>query len=127
MGQLLSLLASGEKAVDIVLDFENAKPESEEEQQIHASVAAVLNKGPQILKELSTYSGCEEFIRKAITTPGPETEEAAWKAVLPAVEQLKKFYDFSQELETVFPRLWGHYASPTPRINLRLSKPWLNN
>jgi len=118
MGQLLSLLASGEKAVDIVLDFENAKPESEEEQAIHAAVAAVLNKGPQILKELSTYSGCEEFIRKAITSPGPETEEAAWKAVLPAVEQLKKFYDFSQELESVFPRLLAALCKTNPKNQL---------
>ena len=38
------------------------------------------------------------FFLKAITTPGPETEEAAWQAVLPAVDQLKEFYDFSLEL-----------------------------
>ena len=34
-----------------------------------------------------------------------ENEEAAWNAVLPAVEQLKTFYDFSIELESCFPKL----------------------
>ena len=68
--------------------------------------------------KLTNYPGCEEHIRKvrsfsalpnrisipklsfpkAITTPGPENEDAAWNAVLPAVDQLKEFYDFSLEL-----------------------------
>lgn len=39
---------------------------------------------------------------KAITTPGPETEEAAWEAVLPAVDQLQQFYDFSLELGKLY-------------------------
>lgn len=37
-------------------------------------------------------------ILQAITNPSPETEEAAWNAILPAVDQLKEFYDFSNEL-----------------------------
>ena len=48
-----------------------AEPSSEEERQIHAAVAAVLNKGPQILDELSTYPGCEEYIRKACAFSTP--------------------------------------------------------
>lgn len=35
---------------------------------------------------------------QAMSNPNTESEEAAWNAVLPAVDQLKKFYDFSNEL-----------------------------
>eukprot|EP01121_Diplochlamys_sp_Union-15-3_P018407 TRINITY_DN6685_c0_g1_i1.p1 TRINITY_DN6685_c0_g1~~TRINITY_DN6685_c0_g1_i1.p1 ORF type:complete len:312 (+),score=40.90 TRINITY_DN6685_c0_g1_i1:25-960(+) len=90
---------------DVFIDLENAKPETEEERQIFEAVAASLDKAPDILEQLFGYTGCEEHIRKAITTPGPETEKAAWDAILPAVEQLQKFYEFSLELEQCFPKL----------------------
>jgi len=89
---------------DFVVDFENAKP-SEEEMALYNQVDTVLAKSPTVLDKLLKYSGCEEYIRKAITTPGPETEEAAWNAVLPAVDQLQEFFDYAMELETWFPRL----------------------
>jgi len=103
MVKLLSAIQTKE-AEEIFVDFENAKP-SEEEKDLHATVAAVLDKAPVILDRLFKYEGCEEFIRKAITTPGEETENAAWNAVLPAVDQLQEFYDFSLELESCFPKL----------------------
>jgi len=90
------------------IDFDlppEAEPESEEERQIYEAVAAVLDKGPDILDQLFDYTGCEEHIRKAITTPSKETEKAAWDAILPAVDQLQKFYEFSLELEECFPKL----------------------
>jgi hypothetical protein len=106
MGGLFSLLTSeSSRGSDIIIDFEKAEPQTDEERAIHASVALVLGKGPEILDQLQNYPGCEEYIRKAITTPGPENEDAAWNAVLPAVEQLKDFYDFSRELEDSFPKL----------------------
>jgi len=89
---------------DFVVDFENAKP-SEEEMALYNQVDNVLEKSQAILDKLLKYSGCEEYIRKAITTPGPETEEAAWSAVLPAVDQLQEFFDYAMELETWFPKL----------------------
>ena len=33
------------------------------------------DRAPQILEKLTNYTGCEEHIRKAITNPGPETED----------------------------------------------------
>jgi len=89
---------------DFVVDFENARP-SEEEMELYEQIGAVLEKSPVILDKLHRYSGCEESIRKAITTPGPETEEAAWNAVLPSVDQLQEFFDYAMELETWFPKL----------------------
>jgi len=117
MGKVLSLLASGKEPEEIFLDFEKALP-SDEEKDLHASVAAVLNKGPLILDKLFKYDGCEEFIRKAITTPGPDTEEAAWNAVLPAVDTLQEFYDFSLELEAVFPKLLIALCKNEPKDSL---------
>lgn len=116
MGKVLSLLANHEPE-EIFLDFEKAQP-SDEEKEIHGAVAAVLDKGPRILDKLFKYEGCEEFIRKAITSPGPETEEAAWNAVLPAVDQLQEFYDFSLELEAVFPKLLVALCKNEPKDSL---------
>jgi len=117
MGKITSLFAGGKEIQEIFLDFENAKP-SDEEKEIHSTVAAVLDKGPTILDKLLKYDGCEEYIRKAITTPGPETEEAAWNAVLPAVDQLQEFYDFSLELEACFPKLLVVLCRNDPKQSL---------
>jgi len=104
--------------LDIFLDFDNAKPSSEDEKQVYETVAAVLVKGPSILEKLKNYAGCEEAIRKAITTPGAETEDAAWNAVVPAVEQLKEFYDFSLELESCFPKLLVALCKTDPKQSI---------
>jgi hypothetical protein len=118
MGYLISYLISGDKdPVNIFLDFENAKV-SDDEKQVFDALAAVLDKSASILTKLSNYKGCEEFIRKAITTPGPETEEAAWNAVLPSVEELKEFYDFSLELESCFPKLLVALCKNDPKANI---------
>ncbi|KAL6076908.1 CYFIP related Rac1 interactor B [Balamuthia mandrillaris] len=119
MGALMSLInQNSSKSVDIILNFEGAEPQSEEEREIHAAVAAVLNRGPEILEQLTSYPGCEDYIRKAITTPGPENEDAAWNAVLPAVDQLKEFYDFSLELEESFPKLLLALCKSSPKESL---------
>jgi len=117
MVKILDALNNDKKPEEIFLDFENAEP-SEEEREIHSKVAAVLDKAPVILDKLFKYDGCEEYIRKAITTPGPETEEAAWNAVLPAVDQLQEFYDFSLELEGCFPKLLVALCKQDPKDSL---------
>jgi len=101
--------------VEMIINFEGAEPESEEEKKIHAEVSAVLEKGPNILDSLQSYQGCEEYIRQAITKPGPENDAAAWNAVLPAVDTLKQFYDFSLELEGAFPKLLSALCSQEPK------------
>jgi hypothetical protein len=116
MGKIIAAL-SEKPPEEIVIDFEKSQP-SEAEKEIHAAVAACLDKGPVILDRLFKYDGCEEFIRKAITTPGQETEEAAWNAVLPAVEQLQEFYDFSLELESCFPKLLVALCKNDPKDSL---------
>jgi len=58
-----------------------------------------------VLTKLKAYKGCEEFIRAAISKPTPETDKAAWEAILPAVDTLQEFYEFSVEVEKIYPRL----------------------
>jgi len=101
MGKLIGGPSTGE---DFFVDFENAKA-SEQESELNDKLSLILDKASFILEKLFRYSGCEEYIRKAITTPGSETEEAAWNSVLPAVDQLQEFFDYAMELEACFPKL----------------------
>jgi len=118
MGQLISyIMAGNHNPEEIFLDFDNAKP-GDVEKEVYQKVADVLDKGPQVLQKLLEYKGCEELIRKAITTPGPETEEAAWTAVLPAVDKLQEFFEYSQQLESCFPQLLVALCRNDPRQSL---------
>ena len=101
----------------IFIDFENVHP-SGDEQEIYDVVAKVLNEVPSILSKLENYKGCEDSIRRAITTPNESNEQAAWDAVVPAVEQLKEFYEFSLELETAFPKLLQGVCKDNPKDTL---------
>merc|ERR1711963_784777 len=119
MGQILNALKNNESSsVQVFLDFENAVPKSDAEKEVYEQVAAVLSKGSDTLAKLQGFAGCEEFIRRAITNPSPDTEEEAWNAVLPAVEQLKEFYDYSLELESVFPKLLVALCKDDPKNSL---------
>ncbi|EGC31596.1 hypothetical protein DICPUDRAFT_39723 [Dictyostelium purpureum] len=117
MGQLLSFINGTDHAEQIFIDFENAQP-SDDERELHKTVGEVLNRGPAIIEKLLAYAGCNEYIRRAITNPGPETEDAAWEAVLPSVDQLQEFYDFSLELETCFPKLLVALCKNDPKSSL---------
>ena len=78
---------------------------TEQEKAVYDQVASVLSGANAILEALYTYKGCDDLIRQAITTPSPETEDAAWQAVLPRVDEIARFYEFSKEIERVFPTL----------------------
>jgi len=78
----------------------------------------VLKDAPSLLQRLIDYKGCEDAIRKAITSPSTETEAAAWEAVVPAVDELKDFYEYSTKLEGVFPNLLVALCAEDPKHNL---------
>jgi len=117
MGALLSFLSGGSATIDIDLNFEGAAP-NESEAATYKEVGDVLNKSSSILDQLKAYSGCEKFIKQAITSPTPENEDSAMKAVLPAVDQLKTFYDFANELQDSFPKLLNSLCKEDPKIGL---------
>ena len=118
MGQLLSALRDGRRSVEeVFLDFDNCKP-SESEMALWTQINTVLQAGPALLDKLTRYTGCGEEIRKAITTPSPETERAAWAAVLPCVDELEEFYNFSLKLKDSFPKLLIALCKDDPRHSL---------
>jgi len=118
MGILISSLRAGKEPLDIFIDFENSKP-SESEQELYDSCNEVLSRGSAILDKLLAYKGCEEHIRKAITNPSAENEDTAWKAVLPAVDQLQEFFDYATELEQVFPKLLSALCDANPKHTIQ--------
>jgi len=116
MGKLLSLLARDDsncctpQKYDVFLDFENAQP-TEGEKEVFQEVEGVLEDSDHILAELSVYKGAGREIREAITSPTEKTQQKAWETVLPLVVKLKRFYDFSLELERVVPKLLEELCS----------------
>lgn len=118
MGLLLSILKHDAVVTsDIFVDFETAKPSSEE-QQIYDYVTEKMKPAAGLVDALKNYTGCGEQIRKAISSPGKQTEEEAWSAVSPAVGQLKNFFDFSTVLEDCFCRLLRHLCQGQSKQNL---------
>jgi len=101
--------------VEITLDFEG---DTTSDNEIFAQVKGSMTPVPEILAKLSQFKGCGEFIREAITNPNPETEEAAWKAVVPSVEVLKGFYEFSVVIEKTMEKLLGALCADDPVSNL---------
>ncbi|XP_078606486.1 CYFIP-related Rac1 interactor B-like isoform X1 [Branchiostoma floridae x Branchiostoma japonicum] len=107
MGNLLKVLSKDDNTpkVDIFLDFENAQP-TESEHEVHQVVERVLSTSHGLLIELQQYKGADNEIREAISNPSRDNlQEKAWRAVCPSVIKLKKYYEYSTELENVLPQL----------------------
>jgi len=118
MGQIL--IYFGPKPTgDIFINFEKPAPKGEEERVLFEEIGRVFSKTPEILEHLTNYKGCGDLIRKAITSPSPENEDAAWAAVLPCVDRLKDFYDYSLELEHAVPKLFTALCKGDPANSLR--------
>ncbi|KAM4605657.1 CYFIP-related Rac1 interactor B isoform 2-T2 [Polymixia lowei] len=122
MGNLIKVLTRDidNNAGNFFLDFENAQP-SAAERQVWEEVNRVLAEGLVILDDLQNYKGAGEEIRQAIQSPAEERiQERAWSAVVPLVGKLKKFYEFSQKLESslkvLLDALTSSACSPTQHL-----------
>jgi len=67
----------------------------------------VLDKFPGVLSQFESYQGSGELIRNAISSPSPETEQAAWTEVRKGVSQLREFFEVSSLLERGLPRVYN--------------------
>jgi len=119
MGQLLAKLQSDPNPLEVFVDFENSKPASPEEQEIFGRVEPLLERSVDILRRIEVYGkvegeGCGELIRKAINQPNEETQNAAWTAVLPMVDQLRVFYEYSTALEQAIPDILRALCKASP-------------
>jgi hypothetical protein len=77
------------------------------DKELYDQATFVLNPSKQHLENIQHYQGCQEFIRKvihsthskkAISKPGKESEDEAWNALIPAISQLKSFYEHSNNI-----------------------------
>ncbi|XP_028987898.1 CYFIP-related Rac1 interactor B isoform X2 [Betta splendens] len=102
MGNLIKVLTRDidNNGGNFFLDFENAQP-SQSETDVWEKVNQVLTEARVVLEDLQSYRGAGEEIRQAIQSPGVEkVQEKAWSSVVPLVQKLKTFYEFSQKLES---------------------------
>jgi hypothetical protein len=118
MGGLLSLLKdNSDLTANIFVDFEKAEP-SAEEKDLFDHVNIVIGKAAGFLQQLKSYTGQGAAISKAISNPGKETEDEAWKAVIPQVVILKDFFEYSVELEDTLPKILHALCAGDPIKNL---------
>lgn len=107
MGNILSSFLCGGTTPDInvFVDFENALPNetNEVEVKLYNDAEDVLKNSSRILSNIKSYKGASADIKEAITKPTPETEEKAWKTIVPLVIKLKEFFEFSSKLEVIVP------------------------
>lgn len=57
------------------------------------------------MKALVEYRGCKDLAQKAMRSPTPENEAAAFEGLLNAVDSVALFYNYAKELERVMPEL----------------------
>jgi len=70
------------------------------------------------LTEVANFKGCDSAIKAAISTPSVETDDACWKLLLPSVDVLKRFYDFSEDLAQLTPNLLKNLFNGDQNQNL---------
>jgi len=88
-----------------IINFEN--PSADSDGDMVNELKDVLDKFPNVLRQFESYQGSGELIRNAISSPSPETEQAAWTEVRVGVTQLRDFFEVSALLERHLPRVYA--------------------
>jgi len=88
-----------------IINFEN--PSADSDGELVTELKDVLDKFPTVLRSFESYQGSGELIRNAISSPSPETEQAAWTEVRVGVGQLRDFFDVSALLERNLPHVYA--------------------
>jgi len=104
MGALLTIFKPEHThQINFFLDFKNFNPPTGgEELDVYNAVKDVLDRHQEILQILTSYSGCDAVIRKAINE---NSYDEAFEVLVPAVQDLRTLYEFSQQIGEVAPRL----------------------
>jgi len=88
----VAFFSEKEKDLNIIIDFETAKPNGELETKVYDEVAKYLTSSQSILTEVTGFKGCDALIKASISNTSPEAEDQCWKALLPSVDILKTFF-----------------------------------
>jgi len=110
MGLIIDIFKTKEPA-EAFIDMENAHP-TNKEMKIYEMVDEVLKRGSSIQKLIEDYKGCSELARKAMQSPTPDNERAAFEGLLQAVGTIAAFFQYTKELEKAVPELLLTLASP---------------
>lgn len=81
-----------------------------DEKKTYDMVENLLNRKDGVFKSIEEYKGCQELARAAMSKPSEETELAAFEGLLNAVDSIAEFYQFSRDMEKVFPALMTKLA-----------------
>jgi len=82
-------------------------PSADSDGELVNELKDVLDKFPNVLRSFESYQGSGELIRNAISSPSPETEQAAWTEVRVGVTQLRDFFEVSALLERHLPHVYA--------------------
>jgi hypothetical protein len=94
---------------DIDMNFDDPQPGSEQEREMLEMILDKLSKGGKLLGIVSDYEGCDGLIREALSNPGDgEVEANAWTSVKKAVEKLLRFYNYSLNIDELWPTIVSH-------------------
>jgi len=110
MGALLSLV-SGQTYEEYDISLSGDSKPSASEEKIFSRVQESLRKLPKNMKLIEDYTGCQELARKAMSSPSPENDRAAFEGLLAAVDSISSFFAFTKELEMVVPDLLSAMVS----------------
>lgn len=116
MGSFFSLFNGGD-SLDVKIDF-NAEP-AEHEKELCDRVSDILSKGEAHFKQLEEYKDCSQDIRRALSDPTPENETAAFSSVKVVSVTLKRFYEFSKELDELFCQLLKHLTADDEKSSIQ--------
>jgi hypothetical protein len=78
--------------------FIAAAPTTEELEVYNELHALIIQPTTQLLEYFKRYQPASDSIRDAIASPSRENEDKAWEAVMPTVDMLRTFYNYSSEL-----------------------------
>jgi len=111
------------KSIQGIHNIDLKDPVNEEvkgnEKEVYDQVKKLLDRTGDVHKAIDEYKGCQELARAAMSKPSHETEEAAFEGLLEAVDSIQTFYNFSRDMEKIFPVLVNKLAkSVKPSDNI---------
>lgn len=99
-------ISKGIQGVDIDFNAEMLP----DEKKTYEEVQKLLDRKEEVFKAIEEYKGCQELARAAMSKPSEATEMAAFEGLLEAVDSIAKFYQFSRDMEKIFPKLMTKLA-----------------
>lgn len=101
-----SCISKGVQGVDIDFNADMLP----DEKKTYEEVDKLLARKAEVFQAIEEYKGCQELARAAMSKPSEETEMAAFEGLLEAVDSIAQFYQFSRDMEKVFPKLMTKLA-----------------